>query len=84
MSYKQLKRKIKIRESLLTHYKEMSQTAISELRFANLKEENLKNIIDEVKILLVQDTPNQLIKKVIDNGLERYQLDKLIHYNQIK
>jgi len=85
MSYKKLRQQAKAKTELYLHYKELYETAVKELRFSNLKEENLKNLIDEVKVLLETSIPKNLIQKVIENGVEKHHLDKLIHhYNSIK
>jgi hypothetical protein len=84
MGYKKLRIQAKTKNELYLHYEELYEIAVSELKFANLKEDVLKQILDEVKSLLLQNQPNILIKKVIENGLERYYIDKLIHYNLVK
>lgn len=62
-------------KELYEHYKELFHTSVWELHFANLQISQLLSIIDEIEIL----TNDNIIKQVIKNWKERYNLDKLIH-----
>jgi hypothetical protein len=57
------------------HYKELFQTSVKELRFANLCVDNLYNTLDEIEAF----TTDELVKMVIKNTKERHNLDKFIH-----
>lgn len=81
MNYKQLKRQNKVYKELYTHYKELSEAAISELQFEKLQLDSFKQLVTEVKMLLDQKAKPDLIKKVIENGEERHNLDKMININ---
>lgn len=50
------------------------QSAISELRFTNLQVEFLLNGLEELKPLV-----GELENAIINNTIERHNLDKLIH-----
>lgn len=83
MTYKQIKTKLKIQSEMRKHYQEMYNTCIGELKFEKLQAETYKNILDEVQTLLQKGVNNKLIKSVIENGVNRGYLDKLIHANLI-
>jgi predicted XRE-type DNA-binding protein len=61
---------------------EMLETAISELQFKNLLIKELQNLIEEVKVLNNRGISQKLINRVIENGMDRFNLDKLIKYNE--
>jgi len=58
---------------------ELLETCIKELQFTNIQRDSYKNILEEVKTLLVQWVSKKIISKVIDNGIERCILDTTIH-----
>ena len=60
---------------LKEHYKELFETSVRELQMSRLHVDFLLNIIEEIDSLN-RDT---LIEKIIENWLERYELDKLCH-----
>lgn len=51
------------------------QASAWEIQFLRLSNDHLKSILDEINEL----SEDNFIKKVIENWLERYELDKLIH-----
>ncbi len=55
--------------------KELLRTAIEELNFYILRNKMLISLIDEIKTI----NTDKLIDKIINNGLERYNLDAIIH-----
>jgi hypothetical protein len=57
------------------HYEELFTTATGELVAANLYIEHLLWVIDEIKTL----NKDTLLDKIIENWLERYELDKMCH-----
>ena len=56
-------------------YKDLTASAISELTFKNLMVEHLLSIIDEV----IEICDDELACAVLENGINRHELDKLIH-----
>jgi len=62
-------------QELKEHYKELYETALSELKFEKLCVKHLYSVLDE--ILTISD--DELAKAVIENGTNRHRLDKLIH-----
>lgn len=62
-------------KALYEHYKELLEASISELRFEKLSVSHLLSVLNEVETM----TTDKLAKKVIENGIERHNLDKLIH-----
>jgi len=61
-------------KELLKHYKELFTTSCNELQFARLQVEHLYSVLDELLVFV-----NGLEKDVIENALQKHQLDKLIH-----
>lgn len=64
----------KVNKEMRIHYQELFETSISELHFANLQIEHLYSVLDE----LITFT-GTLEKAVIENAINRHELDKLIH-----
>jgi len=58
-----------------THYKDLYEVCLGELRYEKLRLDNAKNIIDELHII----TDEELIKAVIENYKNRDSLDMIIH-----
>jgi hypothetical protein len=83
MNYKQLKKKVKELEvrnntnkGLKTHYKELFETAISELKFKNMQVEILLKELDQIDSF----TTDKLVKQVIQLIKTRHVLDISINY----
>ena len=79
---KKLKKKLSNKEAarlaardMADHYEELFTTAVSELKFKNMKVDFLLSLIYEIEEL----TDDNILKKVIENGLERQALDTIIH-----
>lgn len=83
MYYKKLKTQLKAKTELYKHYSELSSIALDELKFERLQVEHYKKALEEIKILSQQKVNHKLIEKVIDNAVERANLDKLIHLDII-
>ena len=86
MTHKQLRKNLKqctaqkkANKELYLHYKELFQSGTSELKFKNMIIESLLNALYEVQAV----TNDDMIKKVIDNYIERYNLDLLVHARKI-
>jgi len=82
MNYKELKRQLqnktaqsRANKELYIHYRELSDAAVGELRFKNMKVEYLLGVLDEIESF----TNEILVKSVIKNAKERNNLDTLIH-----
>ena len=60
-------------------YKLMLESSLSELKFEKLQVALLYNALDEIKTI----SDDCLVKKVIDNTIERHNLDKLIHAKKL-
>jgi len=54
-------------------------SAVNELRFAMLQILHLKSTLQEIEVM----TNDVLAKSIIKNGLERHEMDKLIHTRNI-
>jgi hypothetical protein len=50
-----------------THYKELYEVVMMELKFSNLQKKHYMTMLDEVEILLDKNIKTSLIKKVIEN-----------------
>ena len=83
MTFKQLKTKLKIKTELYKHYSELYHLAVGELKFERLQTDHLQTVLGEVQELAEQGVSQKLIAKVIENGIERRNLDKLIHTDLI-
>ena len=70
-------------KEMFQHYKELYETALSELKFKSLNVQHLLSIIEEVVVLLSQNRPHLMIGKIIDNGIERYNMDLNLHNSSI-
>ena len=66
-------------KEMTTHYKELYEVALKELRFKNMKVDYLLSVFDEIEAF----TYDKLVKGVIDNAKERNHLDSLIHYREV-
>ena len=60
-------------------YELMLESSLSELKFEKLQVALLYNALDEIKTI----SDDCLVKKVIDNTIERHNLDKLIHAKKL-
>jgi predicted transcriptional regulator len=60
---------------MITKQQDILKSSVNELRFALLQILHLKQILQEVETM----TTDNLAKGVIKNGLERHEMDKLIH-----
>lgn len=67
MTYNQLKK-------LLAKTEDLLDSAISELRFANMQKEQLLSILNEL-----EEIGDNITRKVVKNWKERYHLDTIIH-----
>lgn len=76
---KRLKQQKEANKELYLHYKELFEVSVSELKFYKMRVENLKNIIEEIETV-GEDT---LTKKLCKIGIERDNLDVIIHNKQI-
>lgn len=56
------------------HYKELFETAVSELKYEKMNVSFLYSLIEELEVLW-----DDLVKAVIENGKNRHELDKIIH-----
>jgi len=68
------KKENNVHKDLYEMYKELFGSSVRELQFANLQIEYLVGVLDELKAIT-----SGLEKKVIENAIEKYNLDKLIH-----
>ena len=66
---------------MFNHYKELFESSVSELKFANLRIDNYKNIIREIELLINSWVDKKLISKVIENFRQRDVLDISINYD---
>ena len=54
-------------------------TSISELQFADLQRDYLLSVLNDIEAM----TSDKLSKKIIENAIFRYNLDKMIHVRTI-
>jgi len=62
-----------------TTTQDLLNSAVNELRFAMLQILHIKSILQEVEVM----TNDVLAKSIIKNGLEKHEMDKLIHTRNI-
>lgn len=70
-------------KEMYQHYQELYEVALGELKFKSLSVDHLLSILEEVVVLLQNERPGMVIAKVIDNGIERYNIDRNIHNSMI-
>lgn len=70
-------------KEMYQHYKELYEVALSELKFKSLNVQHLLSVLEEVVVLLWKWFHNLWIAKIIDNGIERYNMDINIHNSTI-
>ena len=61
------------------HYKELFEVASNEHTFANLQIELMLSVLEEIK----EVTDEEVVKMIIDNALERRDIDIAIHCKQL-
>jgi len=62
-----------------TTTQDLLNSAVNELRFAMLQILHIKSTLQEVEVM----TNDVLAKSIIKNGLEKHEMDKLIHTRNI-
>lgn len=82
MKYKKLKIKYEIQKEMRKHYQTLFSISVSELKNKNMQVHFLRNLINEIDVLNDNNINKNLIKGIIRNGLERHQLDIMVH-NQL-
>lgn len=70
-------------KEMFQHYKELYGVALNELKFKSMNIQHLLQMLEEVVVLLWNKRPPMVIAKVIDNGIERYNIDTAIHNSLI-
>lgn len=70
-------------KEMYQHYKELYEVALSELKFKSLNVQHLLSILEEAVVLLWKWFPHLWIAKIIDNGIDRYNMDINIHNSTI-
>jgi len=68
------------KQTMKTKPQDLLDSSINELRFALLQILHLQTTLQEVEAMTV----DVLAKAVIKNGLERFEVDKLIHARSLK
>ena len=63
---------------MMTHYKELYEVALGQLKFEKLCVAHLKSVLDEV-----HELGDEITKAVIENAINRHNLDKIIHVKKI-
>lgn len=79
MLKKDLKRQLEVQKELTTHYQELFETAVKELKFKNMIVEMLENELEFIQTA----TNDELVKKTIDCVLARKMVDYLFHNRKI-
>lgn len=67
--------RVRANKEMVKHYKELSETGISELRFKNLCVDYLLSVLDEIEKV----TDDDLAKAIVQNSRARHILDKNVH-----
>lgn len=70
-------------KEMYQHYKELYEVALSELKFKSLNVDHLLQTLEEVVVLLWNNRKPLVIVKVIDNAIDRYNIDINIHNSMI-
>lgn len=70
-------------KEMYQHYKELYEVALSEFKFKSLNIQHLLSILEEVVVLLWKWFPHLWIAKIIDNGIDRYNMNVNIHNSTI-
>lgn len=70
-------------KEMYQHYKELYEVALSELKFKSLNVDHLLQTLEEVVVLLWNNRKPLVIAKVIDNAIDRYNIDINIHNSMI-
>lgn len=70
-------------KEMYQHYKELYEVALSELKFKSLNVDHLLQTLEEVVVLLWNNRKPLMIAKVIDNAIDRYNIDINIHNSMI-
>lgn len=70
-------------KEMYQHYKELYEVALSELKFKSLNVNHLLQTLEEVVVLLWNNRKPLMIAKVIDNAIDRYNIDINIHNSMI-
>lgn len=70
-------------KEMYQHYKELYEVALSELKFKSLNVDHLLQTLEEVVVLLWNNRKPLIIAKVIDNAIDRYNIDINIHNSMI-
>lgn len=70
-------------KEMYQHYKELYEVALSELKFKSLNVDHLLQTLEEVVVLLWNNRKPLVIAKVIDNAINRYNIDINIHNSMI-
>ena len=65
-------------KEMCQHYHELSDTGIQELKFERMNVDYLLSVLDEVKTI-----GGELVGAVVENAVNRHQLDKVIHAKMI-
>ena len=61
-------------KGMCEHYKTLSDTGISELKYEKLNVKYLLSVLDELEVV-----GDELVGAIIDNAKNRHSLDKIIH-----
>lgn len=70
-------------QEMYHHYKELYEVALQQLKFKSMNVDHLLSILEEVVVLLANNRPPMVIAKVIDNWIERYNIDLAINNSMI-
>lgn len=70
-------------KEMYQHYKELYEVAVQELKFKWLQVDHLLSILEEVVVHLQQNRKPMVIAKVIDNGIERFNIDRIIQNSEV-
>lgn len=76
--FKQIK-KLKLQKETRDNYEGLYKACLGEFKFEKLQNDFLLSVLQKVKSLCETKTNHELIKKVIENGKERRNLDMMIH-----
>lgn len=86
MNYKQLKKELEKQKAIAfrqtemrEHYESLFSVWVWELHFEKMQWEHYKNLLQEVKEII----NDNLSKEIINNWIEKWNLNKLVHAKNI-
>lgn len=70
-------------KEMYQHYKELFEVAVNELKFKSMNVQHLLSVLEECVVLLGNKRPHMVIATVIENWIDRHNIDVNIHNSMI-